>query len=303
VLSGTVRLLAPFVPFVSEEVYQALEGALAPDDGDRSVHLEDFPTSDAALIDTNLEALMDTAIRVASLGRTVRNEAGIKIRQPLSEMLIRDNAGRCQSMLGHDEIRSIVVDELHIKRLEIMEEAGKHVAYKAAPNFPALGKRFGKNVPDIAEKIRNLPAQSLESFRQSGEVVVATAAGEATLGRDELSVAVEGLEPFAAWEEHGITVALNLEVDESLRMEGIAREIVNRLQNLRKKAGYDVSDRIDIRFDGGMVAEEVFARQGELIRAETLARSSEKVAPGWPETTELDVEGERIRLWIRRESD
>jgi isoleucyl-tRNA synthetase len=305
VLSGTVRLLAPLVPFVSEEVYQALENAMEPDGagGDRSVHLEDFPESDGAMVDADLEALMDTAIRVASLGRTVRNEAGIKIRQPLSEMLIRDNAGRCESMLGHDEIQSIVVDELHIRRLGFMEDVGKTVSYKAAPNFPALGRRFGKNVPDVAEKIRGLPADLLESFQQSGEVVVTTAEGEATLGRDELSVVVEGQAPFAAWEEHGVTVALNMEIDDELRMEGIAREIVNRLQNLRKKAGYDVGDRIDIRYSGAGLADEVFAREGELIRAETLARSCDKESPGWPESTELELEGERICLWIRRESD
>jgi isoleucyl-tRNA synthetase len=255
------------------------------------------------MVDADLEALMDTAIRVASLGRTVRNEAGIKIRQPLSEMLIRDNAGRCESMLGHDEIQSIVVDELHIRRLGFMEDVGKTVSYKAAPNFPALGRRFGKNVPDVAEKIRGLPADLLESFQQSGEVVVTTAEGEATLGRDELSVVVEGQAPFAAWEEHGVTVALNMEIDDELRMEGIAREIVNRLQNLRKKAGYDVGDRIDIRYSGAGLADEVFAREGELIRAETLARSCDKESPGWPESTELELEGERICLWIRRESD
>jgi isoleucyl-tRNA synthetase len=132
---------------------------------------------------------------------------------------------------------------------------------------------------------------------------VATANGEVTLGRDELSVAVQGRKPYAAWEEHGITVALNLEIDDGLRLEGIAREIVNRLQNLRKRAGYDVSDRIDIRYEGGTTADAVFASQGELIRAETLAQSSERGSPEWSEPTELEVEGERIRLWIRRESD
>jgi len=307
VLRGTARLLAPLTPFVSEEIYQALENALSPNagktNGEASVHLEDFPVSVSDRIDDDLEALMDTALRVSSLGRTVRNDARIKIRQPLGEMLIHDNGGRCKAMLDHDEIKSIVLDELHIKRLGLISDMQQTVMMTAVPNFPALGKRFGKNVPAVADEIKKLPGDKLEGFRESGEVEVEVAGNTVRLGRDELSVSVKGRSPYAAREEQGITVALNVAIDNELKMEGLAREIINRVQNLRKKAGFDVSDRIDIRYDGKGLADKVFANQGALIRDETLALTTTKDPVAWSETTDLDADGEEIRLWIRRESD
>ncbi|MDH3216489.1 MAG: isoleucine--tRNA ligase [Candidatus Krumholzibacteria bacterium] len=304
VLSGTVRLLAPLVPFVSEEIYRALGAAFeAHDRDDNSVHLEDFPESDPSIIDTNLERLMDTALRVSALGRTVRNESGVKIRQPLGEMLIHDTGRRCRELQAHDEIRGIVLDELHVKRLDVIDDLQEYVSLKAVPLYPALGKRFGKNVPDVVERINELSAGSLQSFLQTGELRIEASMGQIQLGREEVSVRVEGKNPYGAWSEQGITVAVNLEIDDGLRMEGIAREIVNRLQNLRKKAGYQVSDRIEICYDGAVVVDEVFSSQGDFVRSETLALSSKRDNPGWGECAELEVDGKPIRLFIRRESN
>jgi isoleucyl-tRNA synthetase len=305
VLGGTVRLLAPFAPFISEEIYQALEGALSGlDETDgRSVHLETFPKSDAGMIDTELEAVMDTALKVSSMGRTVRNEAGTKIRQPLAEMLIHDNSGRAEKLLAHEEIRDIVVDELHVKKIGVASGMQRIARLKAAPAFPALGKRFGKKVPEVAGRLKDLPQDALEAFVRDGETMLNLGEGDIRIGREEMSIGVEGVSPYGAWHELGITVALNLEIDEVLRMEGVAREIVNRLQNLRKKANYNVSDRIAISYEGGELAAAVFERQGELIRSETLAVVSDKGGADWVENTHLEVEGERIDLWIRRESN
>ncbi|MEE9268764.1 MAG: isoleucine--tRNA ligase, partial [Candidatus Krumholzibacteria bacterium] len=248
VLDGTVRLLAPFAPFVAEEVYQALRSALAGDgaEDDDSVHLESFPESDQARIDRELEDTMDTALKVAALGRTVRNEAGVKIRQPLARMRVHDHEGRARQLLKHAEIRDIVLDELHIKELLLVDDLGKYVSFKAAPAFPVLGKRFGKRVPEVASSIQSLTGDELEAFLSAGEVTIKLGDEELTLGRDEMSVAVEGKQPYGAWIEHGLTVALDLQITEPLRLEGIAREIVNRVQNLRKKTGFHVSDRIHI---------------------------------------------------------
>jgi isoleucyl-tRNA synthetase len=304
VLVGTTRLLAPLVPFVSEEIHRTLAEALAPGKGGAaSVHLADFPRSDPALIDADLEAVMDTALRVAALGRTVRNESGIKIRQPLGEMRVHDTDGRCRTMLAHDEIKSIVIDELHIKHLSLVDDLQRYVRLQAVPNFPALGRRFGKGVPEVAGRIKALEAAALEAFLRTGEVAVAApGGGEVRLGRDDMSVRVEGREPYAAWSDRGLTVVLNLEIDDALRMEGIAREIVNRVQNLRKKAGYEVSDRIELRYDGDALADAVFATQGDLIRGETLARSCQRGPVEWPATADLDADGATIRVWVRRES-
>lgn len=300
VLSGTVRLLAPFVPFVAEEIYQALHGETGDGAEDSSVHLEDFPQSDTTLIDRELESLMETALMVSSLGRTVRNEAGIKIRQPLAEMLIHDNGDRSKKLVADEAVLAIVLDELHVKELRFIDDLTRVVTFKAKPAFPVLGKRFGKRVPEVAEAIRALSGDVLADFNRTGEAAADLSGEKITLGRDEMSVTVEGQEPYGAWIERGVTVALNLKIDGPLRLEGIAREIVNRLQNLRKKAGYDMSDRIALHYDGGKTADDVFESQGALIQREALAESAERGEQDWPDVTELTVDDETVRLWIRR---
>jgi isoleucyl-tRNA synthetase len=302
VLSGTTRLLAPFVPFVTEEISGALHSAMTDDEG-KSVHLDRFPESDPTLVDGDLEGLMDAAIKICSLGRTVRNDAGIKIRQPLSEMVVHDHTGRCDKLHEHEEIREIVLDELHVRRLAPARDLGKYVRMRATPNYPVLGKRFGKRVPEVTGRIGELPQDSLSEFLRNGEIVLDSEDGGITLGREDMSIQAEGIAPYGARHEHGITVALNLEIDEALRIEGIARELVNRLQNLRKKAGFEVSDRINIRYDGGEIADDVFANQGQFIKNETLSRTADKGPVDWKNMVEFEIEGESISLWIQRESD
>ncbi|UCH84948.1 MAG: isoleucine--tRNA ligase [Candidatus Latescibacterota bacterium] len=304
VLRGTLRLLSPFVPFVTEEIEQALHHAMTGEPEGESVHLDTFPDYDREAIDGELESLMDTALRVCALGRTVRNETGIKIRQPLGEMRVYDEGGRCSALLEHEEISAVVRDELHIKRIEPADDVAKFVTMTAVPSYPALGKRFGKRVPDIVKGIEDLGQEELVEFQRSGEVTVGAGGGDAVrLGRDEMTVKVAGVAPYGAHQEHGITVALNLEIDETLRLEGIARELVNRLQNLRKKAGLEVSDRIVVRYHGGQTAKQVIDAQGEFIQSETLATSLDPGAVEWDNVVEYDVDGENIRLWIKRESD
>jgi isoleucyl-tRNA synthetase len=303
VLQGTLQLLSPFVPFVTEEISQALHEAMTGEPEGESIHLDPFPSSEPGMIDTGLESLMDTALTVCSLGRTVRNETAIKIRQPLGEMRIHDDLGRARALLEHEEIKGIVLDELHVKQMTLMDNPTDYVVMKAAPAYPVLGKRFGKRVPDVVKGIEGLGQDALRDFQRTGDVAVQTGEGDVQLGRDELSVKVTGVPPFGAHQERGVTVALYLEIDETLRIEGIARELINRLQNLRKKVGLEVSDRINVRYQGGEIADEVFEKLGELIRTETLATRSDPGETDWENSVDYDVDGENIRLWIRRESD
>jgi len=171
---------------------------------------------------------------------------------------------------------------------------------RSAPAYPVLGKRFGKRVPEIAGLIGKLSQKSLAEFLRDGQISLMTEDGETALGREDMVVTVEGVAPYGGRHEHGITVALNLEIDDSLRLEGIAREMVNRIQNLRKKALFEVSDRIRIRYDGGKTADGVFASQGDLIKRETLAKTADRGSADWKDSAELEVDGESISLWIER---
>ena len=304
VLNGLAKLLAPFTPFLAEEIYLALRSVSVKDKSALSVHLELYPESESQAVDEQLERRMETAMAIASLGRTVRNEAKVRIRQPLSEILVFGARESDKKEFGEfssqEEIVNLVLDELNIRAIGTAARLEDYVTLKAKPNFPALGKRFGKNVPAVVKTIEMLGAGELLTFKQSGEVEIEIQGAGATLTRDEMSVRVEGKDGFGAAEEGGLTVVLNLHITEALRLEGLAREVVNRLQNLRKNAGLEVTDRIRIRYDGGDLVNRVFEDQGAIIENETLAREITAGAADWENSLEFTIDGETFRLWISK---
>jgi isoleucyl-tRNA synthetase len=304
VLDGLARLLAPFTPFVAEEIYLALRSVSPADDHGESVHLELYPRPDASSIDDELERHMEIAMAVASLGRTVRNDAKIRVRQPLSEIVVHAGPGvdsaDFAAFLKNEEIVSLVLDELNIRAISSAETLDAYVNLKAAPNFPALGKRFGKRVPEVVKAVAELDIGQLQSFRRTGTIDVAVAGGRVELTRGEVSVGVDGKDHYGASEDGGMTVILNLEITEALKLEGLAREIINRLQNLRKKAGLEVTDRIRIRYQGGEEAARVFRGKGTLIESETLASDITAGTADWRDSVEFRLDGEHYRVWIQR---
>jgi isoleucyl-tRNA synthetase len=303
VLDGVARLLAPLVPYLSEEMYLALRGATPQVGVTGSVHLEDFPTVDASAIDAELEASMETALEVASLGRTVRNDAAVRVRQPLARVLVHaTDAGRLDRFFPHDDVVALVKEELNVRAIERVDDLQKFVTLEATPNFPVLGKKYGKRVPAVAEAIRKLDTEALLRFGERGTTPLSMADGgdAVTLSREDATVAVTPVAGFGAREERGLTVIADLAIDEDLKLEGAARELINRLQNMRKQSGLDVTDRIRLRYDGGAVVQRVFESQGGLIAAETLAREVERGPVDWGDGAEFDLDGERVVLWLQK---
>jgi isoleucyl-tRNA synthetase len=161
----------------------------------------------------------------------------------------------------------LVTDELNVRSLRAVTDLEKYVTITAVPNFPVLGKKFGKRVPAIAAAIKLLGTTALSAFMSDGVARVELDGEAIELGREDLSVRVAPLAGYGASEERGLTVILNLNISDELRVEGSAREVINRLQNLRKSAGLDVVDRIRIRYAGGAQLRRVFESQGALIAA------------------------------------
>jgi isoleucyl-tRNA synthetase len=301
VLLGALRLLAPFTPFIAEEIYLALGGRAPSDAAGDSVHLEPFPEADRSVIDAALEGQMDVALTLVSLGRTVRNDSGMKVRQPLSRMLVHSReADVLESFLGNDEIVALVTDELNVRAVEPVAEPSHYMRLHAKPNFPALGRRFGKGVPAVAEAIKALDTDALLAFNRTGRTTIDRGGEVVELGRDELTVEVSALEGFGVREERGVTVVLDLELTRELELEGAAREVVNRVQNLRKRAGFDVTDRIRLRYQGGELAAAVFEEEGELIGSETLADDIAAGATDWQHRVTLDLGGDAVTLAIAK---
>jgi isoleucyl-tRNA synthetase len=300
VLDGIARLLAPFTPFLAEELYLALRG-IDPASGDgRSVHLEPFPAPDEAAIDAVLERRVNVAMTVSSLGRNVRNEAGIRVRQPLSELILHSEDDSVRSFLEEGEVVASVMEELNVQSVKLAESVAPYAELRAKPNFPALGKRFGKRVPKVSAAVGNLDTEVLMSFGRTGEVTVDLDGEEVVLTREEMSVETAGRGGYGVNADRGITAILNLEISRELRLEGLAREAVNRIQNLRKKAGLEVTDRIQIAYAPGEMVDQVFEKQGELIRGETLAVDTTPGEQDWKDELNFRIDETEFRLWIRR---
>jgi isoleucyl-tRNA synthetase len=270
VLETVLRLLAPFVPFTAEELYRGLRGH---EQADLSVHLQDFPAADAALQDVDLERRMQAAQDVVGLGRSLRQETQLKVRQPLGRLLVHSTDDRAAGLLGDTTLTGYVAGELNVKRLEAVADPREVATLAAKANFRALGPRFGKQSPVWAKAIDALTPDQVMQLREHGQIDIEVDGRRETLGFEEIQVRQEGVAPFAATGQGSLTVALDTTLDDVLRAEGLAREIINKVQNLRKKSGLEVSDRIRLVVAGPDAVQATVAVHADRICQETLAES------------------------------
>ncbi len=273
VLVSVCRLLAPLAPFVSDWVHRELTG--------ESVHLAPFVTPRDYVGDPTLDVAMGAVRTLARLGRAVREEIGIKVRQPLSRMV-------CVAPHAADAVLAplvpLLASELNVKHVEFASSGDALVTLEAKPNFRGLGKKFGKKTPLAAAAISAFGSEELRGFLQ-GRVLVVSVEGEShELGPDDLAIVRRASGSLAVQEDGGFFVALDPDVTPELKLEGHAREIVSRVQRMRKESGFAVSDRIEltvagptevqtvVRVHGAWIAEEVLAAKLELVGEATEGR-------------------------------
>jgi isoleucyl-tRNA synthetase len=291
-------LAAPVVPFAADWLHRALrDGA--------SVHLErfsDLASADWAAVvgtpDRALEADMDAARTLVSLGRAAREDVQIRVRQPLRGIRAVVPGGRALS----EEVLDLVRDELNVKSVGFLSSAEGLVTLLPRPNFRALGSRFGKRTNDVANAIRALPQDVLMRW-QAGEPVSVVLAGESlALEAGDLDVAQEAAAGLVVKGEGAFTVALDPELDDALRAEGVARELVNRIQRLRKDAGLDITDRIELVVAGPDPVRAAAGTHGDFITRETLAVSlrveAELGDDGMTHVRDVDLDGTPARLGL-----
>ena len=290
VLVTLSKVIAPFVPFIAEEIYQNLVRSL-DEYAIESVHLCKWPEVDEKAIDKALEAEMDLAYTLVNLGRSARNTANIKNRQPLSEMLVsvKDLP---------DYYGDIIKDELNIKKVELGADISKYVNFEILPNLPVLGKTYGKLIPKIKQEIAKFNQMELASKVQSGKSEVIEIEGQKIeLNQDNLLVTMQGKEGFAYAGNGIIGVVLDTNITEELKTEGYVREIISKVQNLRKERGFEVLDRIYLYISGNPMLEKIVQENEELIKKETLTidliiRDSQE------HCTECNVNGETLKIGV-----
>ncbi|MCW2865877.1 MAG: isoleucyl-tRNA synthetase [Marmoricola sp.] len=281
-LQVVTLLMAPMTPFVTERVWGDLFVTTSPD-APRSVHLADWPEADPSLVDPELGAQMSLARRLVELGRAARAEAKVRTRQPLGRALVATSA--------HDrlteELRQEIAEELNIGRVEPLSAAGADlVEHSAKGNFRALGKRYGKDTPRVAAAIAAADATQLASdLAAHGRASVELDGAPVEVLPEEVVVSERPREGWSVVNEQGETVALDLEVTPALRRAGLAREVVRMVQEARKTSGFEVSDRIVLRWAAedsaaGRELAEALEEHVDLVAREVLATSVERVDPG-----------------------
>ncbi|MBW8060047.1 MAG: isoleucine--tRNA ligase, partial [Solirubrobacterales bacterium] len=266
-------LLAPFTPFLADEIHLNLAGGEAEDLGERpdSVHLRDFPEPDPALADPELEAEMGAVRRTVELGRAARARAKAKVRQPLRRAVIVANDAEREAI----EARAgLVTAELNVKELDFVSEQADLVRYAVKPNYRSLGPRFGKRMPQVVAAVEALdPAGVARAIGDGGEIGISLGGADHTLGPDDVILALQPLEGYEVEAEAGHAVALQLQLDDELRREGLAREIVHAVQGARKGAGLEITDRIALALGGDADLVEAAREHQPYIAGEVLATS------------------------------
>jgi isoleucyl-tRNA synthetase len=296
-LLETAALLAPFVPFLADEIHLNLAGGEAEDLAGLpdSVHLRDFPQPDPALADPSLEGAMEAVRLTVELGRAARAQAKAKMRQPLRRAVIVANDAEREAISARGEM---VKAELNVKELDFVSEESELVSYAVKPNYRSLGPRFGKRMPQVAAAVGALdPTHVAQVMSEGGEVGINVDGDEHALGADELTLSLQPLDGYEVEAEAGHAVALQLELDDELRREGLAREIVHAVQNARKEAGLKITDRIALSLGGD---EDLLAAAREhqpYISGEVLATS---VAYDGADGTSAILDGHELRITITR---
>ena len=264
VLTTFIKALAPVLPFITETIYQNLVhrvDATAPE----SIHLCDMPQADEHLRDAALEQQMELATRAVVLGRSLRSKHELKVRQPLRHLYLLPPNGHGSH--GLEQMTELLADELNVKKVVLVEDETEFSEVSYRPDFRALGPRFGKQMPQVADRIRALTPEDIDLLKSGGQLSVA--GGQIRL--DDIVVQRREKEGVVVAIDNNLGVGLDVQLDDELIAECTAREFVNRVQNMRKEAGLDVADRIHAWVQGAAALEEAVQQHGPYIAAEILA--------------------------------
>ncbi len=295
-LDAVHRLMAPFMPFLSESVYQNLVRG-ERDDVPESVHMTDWPAAAAELIDDDLIHGFDVVQRVVGLGRSARESSKVRVRQPLARLLIRVPDAKTRAAV--EEHAAQIREELNIKQIEFLAADAELLRYRIKPKLPELGKRYGKRVPAIRKALAECDAASLVKAHVAGENFELEIEDQAiAFAAADVLVETESAEGYACAEEAGFLAGLDTTLNEELLVEGVARELIRTVQDARKQAGLEISDRITLRIEGGGRVQTALEQYRDHLMSETLATiwGDDEFEGDFSDERKLDQESWTIRL-------
>ncbi len=267
VLMTFIKIAAPIIPFTTEDIYQNLK----TDGMTQSIHLEPYPEYQSFQRDLELEKRMALTQKAIVMGRSLRASNNLKTRQPLQTVFLVDRTEEEREVLS--AMADIIAEELNVKEVLIQEDESALVSYSAKANFKVLGSRLGKQMKEVAAQIELFTGKMIASLLDGKSITLAYSEGEIEISAEHIIVARTEREGVKVLNDGSLTVGFDTKVTEELLQEGIARDIVRSVQNLRKESGFEVSDRIRLTYDGDEVVQQVFANFGETIAKETLSNT------------------------------
>ena len=269
-LETVTKLSAPVAPFFMDRLYKDLIACTGKENFE-SVHLSNFPTYDASLINASLEQRMGKAQTVSSLVLSLRQKEKIKVRQPLQRIMIPVLNDTEKTEI--EAVANLIKSEVNVKEIELLDDASGILVKKIKPNFKALGPRFGKDMKLIANEIQKFEQEQIIELEQKGIFDLEINGKIITLQMSDVEITSQDIEGWLVANANGLTVALDVTISEELRKEGISRELVNRIQNLRKDQGFEVVDKIEVTFEENSVIQEAIKVNEAYIKAETLTNT------------------------------
>ncbi len=286
------KLMAPIAPFYADRLYCDLTG-------EGSVHLTDFPKCNEALVSQNLEACMQLAQQATSMILALRKKANKKVRQPLQKAVIPVSSEDVLKQLQH--VADLIKTEVNIKELQVVTDENSTIKLvkRIKPNFKTLGKKYGKQMKEIAAAVAGLAQEEIATIETQGSILLALASGEVCIEIADVEIATEDMPGWLVANEGNLTIALDIEVSEALRQEGVARELVNRIQNIRKTSGYEITDKISVNIEAREEITEAVENHKDYIASQVLATSLcvvEKI----DNPTPLDFEDFVVNIFIEK---
>jgi isoleucyl-tRNA synthetase len=269
-LETVAQLAAPIAPFYSERLFIDLNG-ITGRHNENSVHLALFPGYDESLIDKALEERMDIAQKISSMILGLRRKVSIKVRQPLARIMVPVPDGNFRAKF--EAVRDLILAEVNVREVEYIDDTASILVRKIKPNFKTLGPKYGKLMKDIANAVSSFTSQEISAFETNKTHKLTINNQEVILGIDDVEIISEDIAGWQVANEGKLTVALDVTVTDELRYEGIAREFVNRIQNIRKEAGFDVTDKITVKIEDHEFVREAIKRHSAYIGSQTLATS------------------------------
>jgi isoleucyl-tRNA synthetase len=269
-LVTVAKLSAPIAPFFMDKLYRDLTQATGSESFE-SVHLAKFPVSVENFVDKSLESKMLKAQTVSSLVLSLRKKEMIKVRQPLQKVMIPvlDDNQRAEI----EAVSDLIMAEVNVKEIELLDDASGVLVKQIKPNFKTLGPRFGKDMGLISKEIQGFGQEEIAKLERDGELVMDISGKSITLSLEDVEISSQDIPGWLVANSNGITVALDITISDELRKEGIARELINRIQNIRKDSGFEVTDKITVKMEKNIQVEEAVLANESYIRSETLTES------------------------------